>query len=93
LNSVGFNKINIEKYEIQPDLKDHFLYIGKHDPTKYLNPDVRQVISSFSSLANKEEVEIGLLTLKEDIDSGAILKIIKSYENDEGDYLFLIAEK
>ncbi|GAA4275525.1 class I SAM-dependent methyltransferase [Aquimarina mytili] len=82
-----------EKYFIQPDLQDLFLYSGKHNPKLYLNPKVRQGISSFSSLANAEEVEKGLKILEEDINSGTINHIIKKYENTEGDYLFMKIKK
>ncbi len=90
------NKLNIdhtENYSIQPDLQDLFLYSGKHNPKLYLNPKVRQGISSFSSLANAEEVEKGLKILKDDINSGTINTIIKKYENTDGDYLFITVKK
>ena len=81
------------KYFIKPDLEDHFLYCGKHNPELYFEDRIRQGISSFSSLANRAEIESGLSKLKTDIDSGKIDEIIRSYENDLGDYLFVIARK
>jgi len=81
------------KYFIKPDLEDHFLYCGKHNPELYFEDRIRQGISSFSSLANRAEIESGLSKLKADIDSGKIDEIIRSYENDLGDYLFVIARK
>ncbi|MEW7290066.1 class I SAM-dependent methyltransferase [Aquimarina sp. 2304DJ70-9] len=95
-SSLERNNLRIkdtEKYFIQPDLQDLFLYSGKHNPSLYLQPKVRQGISSFSSLANTEEVEQGLKALHKDIASGKIKTIIKKYENTEGDYLFITVKK
>ncbi len=82
-----------EKYDIRPDLQDLFLYSGKHNPSLYLNSQVRNGISSFSSLANTKEVKIGLSTLKDDIGSGRVNDIISKYKNTDGDYLFLVIKK
>ncbi|WP_382302533.1 class I SAM-dependent methyltransferase [Hwangdonia seohaensis] len=90
MTQVGFATIKTELYSIKPDLKDLFLYSGKHHPKLYLNPHVRQGISSFSSLAHADEVEMGLQQLEADIKTQKIDDIIKSYENDLGDYLFII---
>lgn len=93
LHSAGFKLKTKEKYNIKPDLKDQFLYCGKHNPELYFDENIRRGISSFSALSNKEEVETGLANLRSDIDSGKIEKVIKNYENDNGDYLYLIIEK
>ncbi len=93
MENAEFKIIVEDRYFIQPDLQDHFLYCGKHTPELYFNSHIRNGISSFASLANKEEITSGLLQLRKDIDSGAIDRIIKSYENDLGDYMFLIGEK
>ncbi|MEM7086113.1 MAG: class I SAM-dependent methyltransferase [Bacteroidota bacterium] len=85
--------IKTVKYFVRPDLQDQFLYCGKHRPKLYLDTQIRQGISSFSSLANGNEVAQGLSALKKDIDSGKINEIIRSYENDFGDYLFVIGKK
>lgn len=85
--------LKTEKYFIQPDLEDMFLYCGKQNPELYFNEGIRDGISSFSSLSNKDEVEKGLLDLKIAIESGKIKKIINSYENDLGDYSYVIGEK
>lgn len=89
----GFSEIETELYNIKPNLKDLFLYCGKQNPKLYLNPVIRQGISSFSSLANKNEVEKGLIKLENDIANKSINKIIESYDNDLGDYLFIFGEK
>ncbi|WP_297761181.1 class I SAM-dependent methyltransferase [uncultured Muriicola sp.] len=88
--------IQLEKttpYFVGRDLKDLFLYAGKHNPELYFDKKVRHGISSFNSLANKEEVANGLLALKKDISSGKIHEIIKSYENTLGDYLYVTGRK
>lgn len=90
---AGFISVKTEYYSIEPTLEDKFLYCGKHNPELYFDDQIRHGISSFSSLANKEEVTIGLFKLKEDIDSGKIKEVMNFYENDLGDYLYIVAEK
>lgn len=90
---AGFLFAGMEIYSMKPDLEDLFLYSGKHNPELYLNPAVRNGISSFSSLANRDEVIIGLSKMKQDIESGKIKEIMKTYENDTGDYLFVTGKK
>lgn len=93
MEKVGFSLLKTELYSIKPDLKDLLLYSGKYKPKLYLNPNVRHCISSFSSLANAEEIEIGLKNLNDDIKSCKIENVIKSYENDLGDYIFITGKK
>ncbi|MCD6064890.1 MAG: putative methyltransferase [Flavipsychrobacter sp.] len=93
LNDAGFQQTTIEKYFVQDDLQDHFLYSNKHRPEQYLRPGIRQNASSFSALCSPGELAAGLATLEADIASGAIHDIMKRYENNEGDYLFLVAQK
>ena len=89
----GIEVLETVKYFIKPDLQDQFLYCGKQNPELYFDGQIRHGISSFSSLANRTEVKQGLLELRKDIDNGKINKIIKSYENNFGDYLFIIGKK
>lgn len=91
LQTSGFSLLNREPYAVRPDLQDHFLYVGKAQPELYLNPQVRNGISSFSALSNREEVETGLAQLKADLDTGEWEAIRDSYSNETGDYLFLVA--
>lgn len=93
LIKASFEIVKTEKYFIHKELEDLFLYAGKQRPHLYLNPSIRKGISSFSDLANKEEVEIGLTQLKKDIQTKAIQAIIKDFENNKGDYLFIVARK
>ena len=74
-------------------MEDQFLYCGKQNPELYFDDKIRNGISSFSSLANQKEVEQGLKTLRKDMDSGKIKQIINLYENDLGDYLYIIGKK
>jgi hypothetical protein len=69
------------------------LQAGKYRPEIYLDPTVRQGISSFHLSANPAELKKGLALLDADITSGAIKKISQRYENPMGDYLFIAAEK
>lgn len=89
LKESGFEIKTTEKYFVKPDLKDLFLYAGKHNPTLYLNEQIRKGISSFSSLAHTYEIVSGLDQLQADITSGEIRTIINDYKNNEGDYLFV----
>ncbi len=89
----GFELTETENYFIHPELEDHFLYAGKHEPNLYLNDQIRKGISSFSALANIEEINVGLIKLQRDINSGAINKIMDKYKNTHGDYLFITITK
>ena len=92
MQAAGFEITQTKKYFIRPDLQDKFLYAGKHQPELYLNPQIQQGISSFSSLANKDEVEKGLMNLSRDIEDDTIKQVIENYENDFGDYLFIVGK-
>lgn len=93
LDDTGFTLTATEKYFIHEDLQDHFLYSNKSRPEQYLKQEVRNGASSFSVIADPEEVAAGLQLLEADITSGKIAEVMKQYENDLGDYLFLVAEK
>ena len=82
-----------ENYFVRDDLEDIFLYSGKNRPELYLREEIRRGISSFSNLANHEEVEKGLHRLSEDIESGKISEVIEKHKNDIGDYIFIVAGK
>ncbi len=93
LGGAGFEISATEKYFVQDDLQDTFLYAGKNKPQIYLDEAVRKGISSFAALANAEEIRTGLLKLQLDLESGKFTDIKKTYNNDFGDYLFIVAEK
>lgn len=83
----------IEKYFIKDDLKDCFLYVGKNNPERYFDEQIRNGISSFSSLANIDEVRQGLTKLRNDLDNNDFGEIRKQYYNNLGDYLFITIDK
>ena len=91
-NLAGMAITNYETYSVKPDLQDQFLYCGKHNPELYFEQRIRNGISSFSLLAYENEVETGLRKLRTDIDSGEFNKVAKRYENDLGDYMFVVVE-
>lgn len=93
INQTGLEITHIEKYLIQDDLKDCFLYVGKNNPVRYFDPLIRDGISSFTSLANIEEVKQGLSQLKNDIDGQLFEKVKNHYTDELGDYLFITLEK
>lgn len=90
---AGFQNIIYENYEIRPDLKDQFLYCGKAQPEHYFNEAIRQGISSFSDLANQPEIEAGLQALQADLASWDFKKVQLDYQNNLGDYKFIVANK
>ncbi len=90
---TGFVITATEKYFIQDDLKDHFLYAGKNRPELYFDEEIRQGISSFSALSNAKEVQQGLSKLQIDINLNKFEEIKEKFNNDSGDYLFVILEK
>lgn len=86
----GFQAVQFEKYFVHPGLEDHFLYSSKYHPERYLVPEIRNNASAFSLLSDENEVADGLIKLEQDIRSGQIDRIIQQYENDLGDYLFIV---
>jgi len=93
LDEAGFNSVNIEPYSISENLQDLFLYSGKYRPEIYLDENVRSGISTFALLASADEIAAGCQRLAADINTGRITEIVKKYENNHGDYLFVIADK
>lgn len=93
LTKGGFSEIHTEKYFVTNDLQDLFLQSGKHNPVSYLDETVRRGISSFATAKNPDEVTSGLHQLREDISTGKIEEVMKKYESEAGDYLFVAARK
>ncbi len=82
-----------DTYAIHEELEDNFLYCGKVKPELYFFEEIRNGISSFSSLAHTNEVEQGLIHLAADIYSDTFDRVTKKYNNENDDYLFVIAQK
>jgi len=93
LSSAGFDSISQVPFSVTNELSDFFLYSGKFKPEMYLDPTVRQGISTFSSLADEDEIEVGCDRLASDISSGRVNRIIEQYQNDMGDYSFFVCGK
>src|SRR5450631_359693 len=91
--NAGFEIYGTEKYSIQTGLQDQFLYAGKLKPTLYFDEHIRNGISSFTALSNKIEVKEGLEKLKSDILTKGFEIVKSKYENNLGDYLFIMLEK
>ncbi len=91
--NTGFRLVGSEKYFIERNLNDLFLYSGKHKPEIYFDSRVRSGISSFAMLANEAEITFGLEQLQKDLSIGKFLSIKKKYENSLGDYLFIVFSK
>lgn len=89
----GFELLVEEFYFIRDNQEDLFLYSGKNDPGLYFNKEVRNGISSFSSLANETETSSGLEKLQEDIRTGAFAEVKASFNDALGDYSFFVFKK
>ena len=93
LQEAGFPNVREDSYTVTSDLQDWFLYACKHRPELYLQEHVRAGSSSFHVSADAGEIESGLKKLAQDIESGRIDDVIKEFDNDGGDYCFVVAEK
>jgi len=93
LSTAGFSTVQTEPYCVTPDLQDCFLYAGKYRPELYLSAAVRCGISTFAALADAAEVARGCTQLRADLESGRIAAVIAASENENGDYLFVVATK
>jgi ubiquinone/menaquinone biosynthesis C-methylase UbiE len=93
LESAGFRFAHEEKYDVTSDLKDLFLYCGKHRPERYLDPRIRSGISSFADAHDQDEIARGLQRLANDIESGRIKEVMRKFAYEGGDYMFTVAER
>lgn len=94
LFDAGLVTGEIRKFDIEPGLKDFFLYCGKQKPEMYLLKSVRDGISSFrTGLCSANELESGLTKLQADIDSGEINAVMSRFKHTGGDYVFWKASK
>lgn len=91
LERAGFARVETLPYTVTPDLEDHFLYVGKHRPELYFEPEVRASIWSFANLCEPSELEAGLARLGADLDSGRFETVRAEHAFPDGDYLFLRA--
>ena len=93
LENVGFSSLYTEIYNVENDLQDLFLYSGKNRPEIYLDSRIRSGISTFASLADEVEVNMGCERISMDIESGRIHKVVESSISNIGDYMFFVANK
>lgn len=91
LQSAGFAIKGLMPFHVTNDLQDLFLYSGKERPAQYLDPKVRANISSFASLCPSSELEKGLQLLEEDLSTGKFEQVVKGYQSNAGDYVFISA--
>ncbi len=92
LQKVGFRVIEAESYAVRDDLQDRFLYSGKYRPEMYLDPLLRQGISTFRLLTDVIELKTGCDRIQSDIQTGRIVDVMKAYEHSDGDYLWVVSE-
>lgn len=93
LEQAGFIHVEQHKYFITNELQDWFLHAGKYRPEIYLNPSVRNGISTFHLFLDDQELNDGLTKLEADIRSNNITRIISDHESALGDYMFIVGEK
>lgn len=91
LSKSGFTSVKVTPFLVTNELQDLFLYSGKHRPDLYLDPAVRDNISSFANLAPVTELQDGLALLASDIQTGTVTSVIAKYAAEVGDYAFIIA--
>ena len=89
----GLTIAKTQPFFMTPDIQDLFLYSGKQRPEMYLSENVRSGISSFRNLCSAIECASGLTSLATDIKAQKIQQVVEKYENDIGDYLFIIIKK
>jgi hypothetical protein len=92
LTAAQIQVVQTEAFYVTDDLQDLFLYSGKHRPQLYLDPAVRAGISTFASLADSAEIKEGCRQLEADIRTGHVHDVVKTYENQLGDYAFLVGK-
>lgn len=90
---AGFQLVKKEKYFIPGNIQDQLFYSGKHDPEVYFNPSLRDEMPSFTELSTEEEISSGLADLRADLDNWEFERIKQQYDNESGDYLFLVFNK
>jgi ubiquinone/menaquinone biosynthesis C-methylase UbiE len=93
LRGAGFDGARIVPFHVTRELRDLFLYSGKHRPGLYLDAAVRANISSFARLCPAEELQHGLSRLRRDIDTGRFAAVAARFGGDAGDYALVIARK
>ena len=93
LARAGFLEIAAELYEVRTDLQDLFMYSGKHEPSRYLDPRVRAGISGFAVNPDNPEIASGCVRLADDIKSGGFEAVATRYRNHLGDYVFFAARR
>ena len=91
LTQAKFSIESTKLFFISPELQDFFLYSGKQRPDMYLSSKVRNGISSFHNFCTQSELNSGLDKLHNDIETSEIKKIMTSYNNHNGDYIFICA--
>ncbi len=85
LLDAGFADLSFTPYFVTADLRDHFLYSGKHDPNYYLDDRVRASISTFAKHGDARETREGVARLRADIAAGHFAQVRQSYNADIGD--------
>lgn len=88
-DASGLEWTGTHPYAVRKDLQDLFLYSGKHAPERYLDPDFRRGISSFTQHAPAGELEAGLERLRNDLEQGHV----PTDTSADGDYIHLVLTK
>ncbi|HEY2663588.1 MAG TPA: class I SAM-dependent methyltransferase [Candidatus Binataceae bacterium] len=91
LARAGFREIGSEPYDVRPDLQDFFMYSGKHQPARYLDPTIRAGISGFAVNPDDPEIASGCARLADDIKTGRFEAVASRYRSHLGDYVFFAA--
>lgn len=95
LRDIGFADVRLVSMDIVAGYPDAALRVGQRDPTKYLDPAIRENIPAFRAMSDAEEQD-GVERLRQSIESEAIADLIRGYDNlasIKGDVTFLVARK
>ena len=92
-SKADFSIVQQVPYFVQSDLKDLFLYSGKHHPELYFINDIREGISSFAFTSYAGEVEQGLRLEQHDLVTKKFYRVKQPFEIDLDDYLLLVLQK
>lgn len=95
IERCGFKIKSIRKFKIPYDLKDNFLAANWRNPENYLKKEIRDGISTFSLLKEKE-IRLGINMLDRDLFNGEWEKNygdIRSEDYFDSGYRFLLFEK
>jgi ubiquinone/menaquinone biosynthesis C-methylase UbiE len=93
LRAAGFEIKEVNPFHVTSELQDLFFYSGKDRPELYFDTVFRANMSPFAALCSPDELRAGLVSLRDDLDSGKFQGVASGYSSENGDYAYVVAEK